>query len=78
MYWAQAVAAQETDKELAARFAPIAESLASNEAKIVEELNSAQGPAQDIDGYYRPDVERAEKAMRPSATFNAIIDSILP
>jgi isocitrate dehydrogenase len=78
MYWAQAVAAQGTDKELAARFAPIAESLASNEQKIVEELNSAQGPAQDIGGYYRPDVELAEKAMRPSATLNGIIDSILP
>jgi len=78
LYWAQAVAAQDTDKELAARFAPIAESLAANEEKIVEELNAAQGPAQDIGGYYRPDVELAEKAMRPSATFNGIIDSILP
>ncbi len=76
MYWAQAVAAQTTDKALAKRFAPIAESLAKNEAKIVKELNDAQGPAQDIGGYYRPNIERAEKAMRPSATLNAIIDAI--
>jgi isocitrate dehydrogenase len=76
LYWAQAVAAQTTDSELAARFAPIAEKLAANEDKIVEELNSAQGPPQDIGGYYRPDVARAEKAMRPSATLNGIIDSI--
>jgi isocitrate dehydrogenase len=76
LYWAQAVAAQDTDKELAARFAPIAESLAAQEEKIVGELNAAQGPAQDVGGYYRPDVARAEKAMRPSATFNRIIDAV--
>ncbi|MFK7896400.1 MAG: NADP-dependent isocitrate dehydrogenase [Myxococcota bacterium] len=76
MYWAQAVAAQTTDKDLAARFAPIAKSLADNEAKIVKELNDAQGPAQDIGGYYRPNVALAEMAMRPSATLNAIVDGI--
>jgi isocitrate dehydrogenase len=76
LYWAQAVAAQESDKELAARFGPIAEALAQNEEKIGEELIAAQGPAQDIGGYYRPDTARAEAAMRPSATFNGIIDSI--
>jgi isocitrate dehydrogenase len=76
LYWAQAVAEQDTDKALAKRFAPIAESLAANEDLIVKELNDAQGPAQDIGGYYRPDVARAEQAMRPSQTLNAIIDTI--
>ncbi len=76
LYWAQAVAGQQTDKDLAARFAPIAKSLARNESKIVEELNGAQGKPEDVGGYYRPDVDRAEKAMRPSATFNEIIASI--
>ena len=76
MYWAQAVAAQTTDKALAERFAPIAASLADNEEKIVKELNEAQGPPQDLDGYYRPNVAAAEKAMRPSATLNKIVDAI--
>jgi isocitrate dehydrogenase len=76
LYWAQALAAQTTDTALAARFAPVAEALAANEKRIVEELNSAQGPPQDIGGYYRPDLALAERAMRPSATLNQIIDSI--
>ena len=76
MYWAQAVSEQSTDKKLALKFAPIAKSLADNEDKIVAELNAAQGPPQDVGGYYRPDVALAEKAMRPSATLNAIIDAI--
>jgi isocitrate dehydrogenase len=76
MYWAEAVAAQATDKALAERFAPIAKSLADNEDKIVKELNDAQGPPQDIGGYYRPNTALAEKTMRPSSTFNAIIDAI--
>jgi isocitrate dehydrogenase len=76
LYWAQAVAAQTTDTELAKRFEPIAKDLADNEDKIVGELNGAQGPAQDIGGYYRPDAKRAEAAMRPSATLNAIVDGI--
>ncbi|MCP4903849.1 MAG: NADP-dependent isocitrate dehydrogenase [bacterium] len=76
MYWAQAVAAQTTDEALAKRFAPIAERLAAQEKKIVGELNGAQGPAQDIGGYYRPEIALAEKAMRPSATLNEIIDAI--
>ena len=75
-YWAQAVAEQKTDKALAERFAPIAAKLAANEDKIVRELKDAQGGAQDIGGYYRPDPVLAEKAMRPSATLNAIIDAI--
>jgi isocitrate dehydrogenase len=76
LYWAQAVAAQTRDPELAKRFGPIAEELAANEDKIMAELNGAQGPAQDVGGYYRPDFERASSAMRPSATFNRIIDEI--
>ncbi|MDJ0849087.1 MAG: NADP-dependent isocitrate dehydrogenase [Myxococcota bacterium] len=76
LYWARALATQDTDAELAARFAPVAEALTANEAKIVDELNEAQGPAQDLGGYYRPDPERAGRAMRPSATLNGIIDSI--
>jgi isocitrate dehydrogenase len=76
LYWAQALAAQDTDPALAERFAPVAEALAANEQKIVDELNAAQGPPQDLGGYYRPDPELADQAMRPSATLNQIIDSI--
>ncbi|MEF3191870.1 MAG: NADP-dependent isocitrate dehydrogenase [Campylobacterales bacterium] len=76
LYWAQALAAQTKDSELAAKFAPVAKALADNEAKINEELIGAQGKPQDIGGYYRPDFEKASKAMRPSATLNAIIDAI--
>jgi len=76
LYWAQAVAAQTTDTALAEKFKPIAEALGANEATIMQELNGAQGPAQDIGGYYKPDVERATAAMRPSATLNGIIDAI--
>ncbi len=76
LYWAQALAAQDQDAALAAQFAPIAAVLAENEAKIVGELNSVQGPAMDIGGYYLPNEALATDAMRPSATFNAIIDSI--
>ena len=76
MYWAEALAAQETDPELKARFAPVAKALAANEAKIVEELLAAQGEPQDVGGYYLPDDAKAKKAMRPSPTFNAIIDGM--
>ena len=76
MYWAQEVANQTADAELAAKFAPIAAELANNEATIVEELNAAQGIAMDIDGYYFPNPEKAAAAMRPSKTLNAIIDAI--
>ena len=76
MYWAQAVASQTEDPELAARFEPIAKSLADAEDTIMGELNGAQGPAQDVGGYYRPDFDRATAAMRPSTTLNAIIDGI--
>ena len=76
MYWAQALAGQDEDAELAARFAPIAELLAANADKIVDELNAAQGEPADIGGYYQPDDAKASKAMRPSDTLNAVIDGI--
>jgi len=70
LYWAQALAAQDDDAALKARFAPLAKALAGNEQKIVEELAAVQGKAVDIGGYYRPDVAKAAAAMRPSTTFN--------
>jgi isocitrate dehydrogenase len=76
LYWAEALAEQVMDKELQARFAKVAQGLGDNEAKIVAELNSAQGRPVDIGGYYRPDQGKAEQAMRPSPTFNAIVDGI--
>ena len=76
MYWAQEVAKQAEDAELAAAFAPLAETLTANEAKIVEELNSVQGSACDIDGYYFADEAKASAAMRPSATLNEALASV--
>ena len=72
-YWAQALAKQTKDAELKAIFTPIAEELTNNEAKINEELITAQGKAQNIGGYYHPNFELTEKAMRPSTTFNTIL-----
>lgn len=74
-YWANALA-KSSDKELAAKFAPIAKALIENEAKIMEELLSVEGKAQDIGGYYHPDNAKTEAAMRPSKTLNNIIDNI--
>ena len=76
LYWAQELVKQTADADLKATFTPIAASLASNEAKIVEELVSAQGVPMDIEGYYSPNPALATVAMRPSATLNAIIDAI--
>ena len=76
LYWAQALAAQDSDAQLQARFAPVAQAMTENEAKIIDELNSAQGPSMDVGGYYKPDVEKASAAMRPSATLNAIIAAV--
>jgi isocitrate dehydrogenase len=76
LYWAQTLAQQTQDKKLADRFAKIAKDLADNEAKINGELLGAQGKPVDIGGYYHPDVAKASRAMRPSATLNAIIDAI--
>ena len=74
MYWAQALAEQDKDADLKAKFSSMADQLSSNEAKIVEELNAAQGAEVDISGYYSPSSDKANAAMRPSSTFNAIID----
>ncbi|MDH4227954.1 MAG: NADP-dependent isocitrate dehydrogenase [Deltaproteobacteria bacterium] len=70
MYWAEALAEQNDDKELKKKFEPLAKVLTANEAKIMKELIDAQGKPQDIGGYYRPDFDKATKAMRPSKTFN--------
>ncbi|MEN8728463.1 MAG: NADP-dependent isocitrate dehydrogenase [Desulfuromonadales bacterium] len=76
LYWAQALAAQDKDAELKARFAPVAKALTENETKIEQELIDCQGSPVDIGGYFRPDPVLAAKAMRPSVTLNAIIDSM--
>jgi isocitrate dehydrogenase len=76
LYWAQALAAQTDDPALATRFGPIAEALAENETRIVQELEDAQGAAQDIGGYYLPDPALADAAMRPSPTLNRIVAEI--
>ena len=73
MYWAEELAKQTDDKDLAAEFAPIAKAMKDNEDKIVAELVANHGKASDIGGYYLPDDAKASKAMRPSATLNAII-----
>ena len=73
LYWAQALAKQDKDAELKAIFTPIAIDLSANESKINEELIAAQGKRQEIGGYYHPNFELTDKAMRPSATFNGIL-----
>lgn len=77
LYWAQALAAQTEDAALAAKFAPLAKTLADNEAKIVAELGAVQGKAADIGGYYQPDLSKLDTVMRPSTTFNAAIASLV-
>jgi isocitrate dehydrogenase len=76
LYWAQALAAQTKNQELQDEFRDIAQQLADNEATIVDELNAAQGQPIDIGGYYHPDPELAEAAMRPSGTFNRILSEL--
>jgi isocitrate dehydrogenase len=76
LYWAEALAGQSKDAELQSKFAAVAAQLIANEAKINEELLAAQGKPVDMGGYYHPDVAKTSGAMRPSATFNAIIDAI--
>lgn len=76
LYWAQELAAQTVDTELAAAFAPVAEALAANEGAIVDELVAVQGSPAEIGGYYRPDAELVAAVMRPSATLNGIIDGL--
>ena len=76
LYWAQALAAQDKDADLKAIFSPIAAELTANEDKIAAELIGSQGKPQDTGGYYKPVFEKASAAMRPSATFNAILAKI--
>ncbi|WP_029909560.1 NADP-dependent isocitrate dehydrogenase [Pelobacter seleniigenes] len=76
LYWAQALAEQNDDVALKSRFESVAKALTKNSAKIDQELLSAQGSPVDVGGYFRPDPVKASQAMRPSATFNAIIDSM--
>jgi isocitrate dehydrogenase len=76
LYWAQALAAQTKDAELKAKFEPIAKELTENEDKINAELIGSQGSHQEIGGYYKPNQELMFKAMRPSATFNAILSEL--
>jgi isocitrate dehydrogenase len=76
MYWAQALAAQGDDAALQAKFAPLAQALTANEAKIVAELIAVQGRPVDIGGYYKPDMAKLSAAMRPSATLNAALAAL--
>jgi len=76
LYWAQELAGQNEDAEVAERFKPLAERLASDEGKIVSELAAVQGSEVDIGGYYRPDPELVTDAMRPSPTFNEVLASL--
>jgi len=76
LYWAQALAEQAADAELATKFAPLAKALTENEAKISAELIAVQGKPVDIGGYYKPDMAKLESAMRPSATLNAALNAL--
>lgn len=76
MYWAQALAKQTKDTDLQAGFTKVAEALTANESKIIAELDATQGSPVKLNGYYKPERELELKAMRPSATFNAIIEAI--
>jgi isocitrate dehydrogenase len=76
LYWAQELAGQSDDAELATKLQPLADALAQNEQQIVAELDGAQGGAVDVGGYFHPDAERAAEAMRPSATLNEALAQI--
>ena len=78
LWWAEAMAQQSDDPALAELFAPLAKELADQQEKILQDLIDCQGSSMDIGGYYYPDPELAEKAMRPSATLNEIIDTFAP
>jgi isocitrate dehydrogenase len=77
LYWAQSLADQTEDTDLQSTFAKLAQALGDNETKIVDELNNCQGNPIDMGGYYQPDTEKVEKAMRPSATLNSLLSSAL-
>ena len=74
MYWAEALAAQDKDADLKAQFSGLAADMVGNEEKIMNELNEVQGAAMNIDGYYFPSPEKAASAMRPSETFNSLLN----
>jgi isocitrate dehydrogenase len=76
LYWAQALATQNIDAELKARFTPVAQALQSNEKQIVQELLAVQGKPVDVGGYFRPSIAKATAALRPSATLNQILSAI--
>jgi isocitrate dehydrogenase len=76
LYWARALADQKADRQLAQAFSAIAAQLESAETTIVAELNGAQGKPVDIGGYYHPDPKLTARAMRPSATLNAIVEGL--
>ena len=76
LFWAEAMAEQEQDLVLSDYFRPIAKALSQDKEGILSELNVAQGRPQDIGGYYKPEVEKASLAMRPSSSFNKIIENI--
>ncbi|MEL7088768.1 MAG: NADP-dependent isocitrate dehydrogenase, partial [Planctomycetota bacterium] len=74
LYWAQALASQDSHAELKSHFAPLAQALADNEEAILAEIDATQGQPADLGGYYQPDDEKAAAAMRPSPTLNALLD----
>ena len=75
LYWAQALASQDKDCDIAAHFASLSKALLDNQNKILSELNSVKGKSVDVGGYYHPDRKKLEQVMRPSQTFNSIIDT---
>ncbi len=77
LYWAQALASQTKSQQLQDHFRDLANQLSENESIIVDELNSAQGAAVDIGGYYEPDTDKTDRAMRPSPTFNGALEPLL-
>lgn len=77
LYWAKELVGQDQDEELKKTFEPIVEALATNESKIIQELNDAQGSAIDLNGYYLPDEKRTSSAMRPSVTLNGILEGVI-
>ena len=77
LYWAQALAAQDEDAELKDKFSAFADQLAEAETTIIREINISQGKPTDIGGYYLPDDKLAAQAMRPSATLNTALASLL-
>jgi isocitrate dehydrogenase len=78
MYWAQELANQKEDADLARQFAPLAKALSESEAQIVAEFKTVQGKPVDIGGYYKADPEKCKAVMRPSATFNTILKTLAP